>query len=90
MKVILCYTAENADSDWLEQEYEIDSTNYQYCVDDYIIKNSKKVEELNNKWGGEDSLYLNFRSAKFGCVIHPTIHHLLNEYMNILAWENKI
>jgi hypothetical protein len=65
MKVKLCYTASNADSDWLEEVFEMNLDNFQDIIDKYIHTNLPQAEALNDKWYGEDSLYLNFRVVTF-------------------------
>ena len=75
-KVTLCYTAHNADSDWLEKEYMLDETNYIGCINEYeeLVRIDRK--RLDMKWD-DDSLYLNFRMDR----VNPTLFRLIDKYM---------
>jgi hypothetical protein len=75
-KVTLCYTAENADSDWLEKEYMLDEINYIGCINEYeeLVRIERK--RIDMKWE-DDSLYLNFRMDKS----NPTLFRLIDQYM---------
>jgi hypothetical protein len=79
-KVILCYTASNADSDWFEKDVMLDESNYKDVIDDYIKDNEKSAIALQTKWeinGDGDPLYLNFR------MFHnnPELFRLIDQYM---------
>lgn len=75
-KVKLCYTAENADSDWLEKEYMMDEINYIGCINEY--EESVRIERnrIDMKWD-DDKLYLNFRMDRS----NPTLFRLIDNYM---------
>ena len=75
-KVTLCYTAENADSEWLEKEYMLDEINYIGCINEYeeLVRIERK--RINMKWE-DDRLYLNFRMDKS----NPTLFRLIDQYM---------
>lgn len=77
VKVKLCYTAHNADSDWFEREVLLDETNYEDVIRDYVEEFKEKAEQLNNKWLGEDILYLNFRME----YINPTMFRLIDNFI---------
>ena len=85
MKVKLCYTAINADSDWLEDVFEMNFDNFQNIIDRYIHNNTPQAEAINNKWLGEDSLYLNFRVVTFSKEIgDKQLFRLIDNYMDAL------
>jgi hypothetical protein len=75
-KVILCYTAHNADSDWLEKEYMMDEINYIGCINEYeeLVRIERK--RIDMKWE-DDLLYLNFRMDRS----NPTLFRLIDQYM---------
>ena len=75
-KVKLCYTAHNADSDWLEKEYMMDETNYIGCINEYEESVRIERKRIDMKWDN-DSLYLNFRMAR----PNPTLFRLIDQYM---------
>jgi len=74
--VKLCYTAENADSDWLEKEYMMDDINYIGCINEYeeLVRIERK--RIDMKWE-DDSLYLNFRMDRS----NPSLFRLIDQYM---------
>ena len=77
MKVILCYTAGNADSDWLEKEYEMDEINFEGIIREYVRENKSKAQALSDKWdrnGDPDPLFLNFRMD----VGNLSLYHLID------------
>jgi hypothetical protein len=75
-KVNLCYTAHNADSDWLEKEYMMDEINYIGCINEYeeLVRIERK--RIDMKWE-DDLLYLNFRMDRS----NPTLFRLIDQYM---------
>ena len=79
-KVKLCYTAENADSDWLEKEYMMDEINYEGIIQEYVQENKKESHLISYKWdvdGDSDPLYLNFRMDRS----NPILFRLIDQYM---------
>jgi hypothetical protein len=76
-KVKLCYTAENADSDWLEDIFAMDEFNYKDKIDRYVKENIEDSKRLNDKWE-DDSLYLNFRMDRS----NPILFRLIDQYMD--------
>jgi hypothetical protein len=83
IKVKLCYTAENADSDWLEKECMMDEINYEGVIREYVQENKSKAKLLSDKWevnGDSDSLYLNFRMNRD----NPILFRLIDQYMEDL------
>ncbi len=78
-KVTLCYTAENADSDWLMDVFVMDESNYTDIIDRYIKENYEYAIALNNKWE-DDKLYLNYRMGR----TNPILFRLIDEYMDTL------
>jgi hypothetical protein len=76
IKVKLCYTAHNADSDWLEKECMLDETNYIGCINEY--EESVRIERKSmDMIMMDDSLYLNFRMDRS----NPTLFRLIDQYM---------
>jgi len=83
MKVKLCYTAHNADSDWLVDVFEMNLDNFQKIIDKYVITHQPQAQALNDKWYGEDSLYLNFRVAKSSReMVDKQLFRLIDQYMD--------
>jgi|688.fasta_scaffold1433391_2 hypothetical protein len=74
--VKLCYTAHNADSDWLEKEYMMDDINYIGCINEYEESVRIDRKRLDMKWE-DDSLYLNFRMDRS----NPSLFRLIDQYM---------
>jgi hypothetical protein len=78
-KVTLCYTAENAYSDWLEDTYTMDESNYTDTIDRYVKENKDKANALSYKWE-DDKPYLNFKMDRGNL----TLFRLIDEYMDKL------
>lgn len=80
-KVKLCYTAENADSDWLEDVFTMDEFNYKDKIDRYVKENIEDAKQLDTKWELDDNpdpLYLNFRMDRS----NPILFRLIDQYMD--------
>jgi hypothetical protein len=80
-KVKLCYTAENADSDWLMDSFTMDEFNYKDKINRYVKENIEDAKQLSNKWeldGNPDPLYLNFRMDRS----NPMLFRLIDQYMD--------
>ena len=80
-KVRLCYTAENADSDWLIDVFTMDEFNYKDKIDRYVKESIEEAKQLSNKWeldGNPDPLYLNFRMDRS----NPILFRLIDQYMD--------
>jgi hypothetical protein len=80
-KVKLCYTAENADSDWLIDSFTMDEFNYKDKINRYVKENIEDAKQLSNKWeldGNPDPLYLNFRMDRS----NPMLFRLIDQYMD--------
>jgi hypothetical protein len=80
-KVKLCYTAENADSDWLIDSFTMDEFNYKDKINRYVKENIEDAKQLSNKWeldGNPDPLYLNFRMDRS----NPILFRLIDNYMD--------
>jgi bisphosphoglycerate-independent phosphoglycerate mutase (AlkP superfamily) len=75
-KVTLCYTAHNADSDWLEKEYMLDEINYIGCINEYVELVRIERKRIDMKWE-DDLLYLNFRMDR----TNPILFRLIDQYM---------
>ena len=60
-KVKLCFTTNNADTDWLVKEVNMDEINYEGVIDDYIREFKPQSKQLDDKFGDDDHLFLNFR-----------------------------
>jgi len=78
-KITLCYTAENADSDWLMDTFVMDESNYKDKIDRYVKETYEYAIALNNKWE-DDKLYLNYRMGR----TNPILFRLIDEYMDTL------
>jgi hypothetical protein len=81
IKVKLCYTAENADSDWLMDSFTMDEFNYKDKINRYVKENIEDAKQLSNKWeldGNPDPLYLNFRMDRS----NPMLFRLIDQYMD--------
>jgi hypothetical protein len=84
MKVKLCYTAENADSDWLVDIFEMNQSNYMEIINRYHSTHQSQADALSRKWeldGNPDPLYLNFRSIRGKDIL---LFRLIDQYMDTL------
>jgi hypothetical protein len=78
-KVNLCYTAHNADSDWLKKEYMMDEVNYIDIIDEYVKSVQVERDKLNMKWE-DDSLYLNVRMTTYNPMLFKLIDQRMDEF----------
>jgi hypothetical protein len=76
-KVKLCFTTNNADTDWLVKEVNMDEINYEGVIDDYIREFKPQSKQLDDKFGDDDHLFLNFRMGR----TNPILFRLIDEYM---------
>ena len=76
-KVKLCYTAENADSDWLIDVFTMDEFNYKAIINRYVKETIEDAKQLDIKLN-DDKLYLNFRMDRS----NPILFRLIDQYMD--------
>ena len=76
-KVKLCYTAENADSDWLIDVFTMDEFNYKDKINRYVKETIEDAKQLDIKLN-DDKLYLNFRMDRS----NPILFRLIDQYMD--------
>lgn len=76
-KVKLCFTTNNADTDWLVKEVNMDEINYEGVIDDYIREFKHQSKQLDDDFGDDDYLFLNFRMGR----TNPILFRLIDDYM---------